>query len=338
MRIRVGTRKVPIPPLFILGVIGLIAVAIADTLLNPYIVSVISFIFLYMMLAVSLNITNGFTGLFSLGHPAFMGIGGYTAALLVFPAARKIHLLPNLPQWLSVQQWPFFPAILIGGLFAALVAFIIGYPVLRLKGHYLGVATIGTIFIMRVVFRNAEQFTRGSLGLNGIPFKSSIWWIYLFLVITVYVAWKIKFSSFGRALFAMRENEMAASSLGINVTSMKMIAFVVGAFFAGISGGLWAHLTTVITPDSFSVGLAFNIVVMVVIGGSGSITGSLVAAGGISLLIEYLRPLEEMLGLYGLGQIIISIALLLVLIFRVRGLFGTSEPKLLRNNSQRDIS
>jgi branched-chain amino acid transport system permease protein len=178
--------------------------------------------------------------------------------------------------------------------------------------------------------KNTEGLTRGALGLNGLGFLSSIWWIYLWLAITVYVAWKLKFSSWGRTMLALRENEMAASCLGINTTTVKIVAFVIGAFFAGISGGLWAHLTTVITPESYSLGLAFNLVVMVVIGGSGSISGALIAAGGISLLVEYLRPLEEALGMYGLGQILISVALLLVLIFRPKGLFGTEELSILR--------
>jgi branched-chain amino acid transport system permease protein len=282
-----------------------------------------------MILAVSLNITNGFTGLFSLGHPAFMSVGGYIAALLILPVTRKGFFLPDLPLWLANQEWAFFPAILFGGLIAAAVAVIIGYPVLRLKGHYLAVATIGTIFIIRVILKNTESYTRGALGLNGLAFHSSLWWIYFWLVITVYVAWKIKFSSFGRIMLALRENEMAASCLGVNSTSLKIMAFAIGAFFAGISGGLWAHLTTVITPESYSLILAFNLVVMIVIGGSGSITGSIVAAGGVSLLVEFLRPLEEASGLYGIGQIIISGGLLLVLIFRPRGIFGTSEPELL---------
>jgi branched-chain amino acid transport system permease protein len=319
-----------IPAMAILGILGLIFTAVADLMLSSYITSVISFIFLYMILAVSLNITNGFTGLFSLGHPAFMSVGGYVAALLILPVVRKEFFLPDLPPWLAVQQWPFFPAILAGGIVAALVAFIIGYPVLRLKGHYLAVATIGTIFIVRVILKNTEGLTRGALGLNGLGFLSSIWWIYLWLAITVYVAWKLKFSSWGRTMLALRENEMAASCLGINTTTVKIVAFVIGAFFAGISGGLWAHLTTVITPESYSLGLAFNLVVMVVIGGSGSISGALIAAGGISLLVEYLRPLEEALGMYGLGQILISVALLLVLIFRPKGLFGTGELSILR--------
>ncbi|MFA5514164.1 MAG: branched-chain amino acid ABC transporter permease [Sphaerochaetaceae bacterium] len=330
MRLKELNLRSKIPPMAVLGLIGLIFVVIVDKFLSAYITSVISFIFLYMILAVSLNITNGFTGLFSLGHPAFMGVGGYIASLLILPVFRKEFFLPELPQWLATQQWSFFPAIVMGGLIAAIVALIIGYPVLRLKDHYLGVATIGLIFIVKVILKNNEQYTRGALGLNGLEFKTSIWWIYFWLVITVYVAWKLKFSSYGRTMLGMKENEMACSCLGSNVTALKIMAFVIGAFFAGVSGGLWAHLTTVITPDSFSPSLAFNLVVMLVIGGTGSISGSLIAAGGISLLIEYLRPLEEALGMYGLGQILISVVLLFVLIFRTRGLLGSSELKFLQ--------
>lgn len=328
------TRKSIVLPILIAGG-GLLLVWLLSASFSNYVTSIVSFVFLNMILAVSLNITNGFTGLFSLGHPAFMSVGGYAAAILVMPVARKEFFLPELPQWLAMQEWGLLPAVILGGIIAALLAVVIGFPVLRLRGHYLAVATIGFIIIVEVMFRNMEDYTRGARGLNGLKAATSIWWIYLWLSITVFTAWKLKFSSFGRTLFALRENEMAAVCLGINSAWTKIFAFAAGAFFAGVTGGLWTHLTTVITPDSFSILLAFNLVVMVVVGGSGSITGAMTAAVLMTVVTEFLRPIEESSGLYGLSQILVSAALLIILIFRPKGIFGSAEPSFLVPEDQK---
>ena len=295
---------------------------------NDYILTILSFVGINIILAVSLNLTNGLTGLFSLGHPGFMSLGGYIAAILVFPAARKAMLLPDLPVWIANMQWHLFPALLLGGVFATIIAALIGFPVLRLKGHYLAVATLGFLIIVQVLITNLDKYTRGPLGLNGLPLLTNLWWVYLWVVITVYVCWKIKHSSLGRSMLSMRENPLAAECLGIDLTKTRILAFVLGAFFAGVAGGLWAHLVTVITPKSFSIILAFNLVVMVVIGGTGSITGSILAAGILTFMVEILRPIEEVLVVYGINEIIVSIVLLLILVFRPRGFFGSVEPLL----------
>jgi branched-chain amino acid transport system permease protein len=146
------------------------------------------------------------------------------------------------------------------------------------------------------------------------------------MVVTVYVSWKIKYSSYGRRMLAVREDETAAQCLGVNLFRTRVAALVIGAFFAGIAGGLWAHLVTAITPMSFSLILAFNIVVMVVVGGTGSITGSFIAAIIFSVLTEIFRPLEEALSVYGIGEILMALILILILIYRPQGLFGSREP------------
>ncbi|MFW6137906.1 MAG: branched-chain amino acid ABC transporter permease [Spirochaetota bacterium] len=315
---------------FITAGSGALVVFLMDSFLSSYLLSLVNFILINVILAVSLNMTNGFTGLFSLGHPGFMAVGGYTSALLVFPVAKKALFLPQLPGWLSTQQWPLFPALIVGGIAAAVISLIIGFPVLRLKGHYLAVATLGFIIIVQVVVTNMEDITRGPLGLNGLPALTNLWWVYVWVIITVYVAWKLKFSSFGRTMLAMREDELAAQCLGVPLAKTRIIAFAVGAFFAGIAGGLWAHQVTAITPNSFSVITAFTLVVMVVIGGTGSITGSICAAILITLVREALRPMEEASGLYGINQVLVSAGLLLILVFRPRGLFGNQEPIFMR--------
>jgi branched-chain amino acid transport system permease protein len=315
-----------------------ILVFVLRSTMNDYILSIVCFAGINIILAVSLNLTNGFTGLFSLGHPAFMAVGGYVAAILTFPVARKAMLLPSLPSWLAAQQWSLLPALILGGLSATLAAFLVGFPVLRLKGHYLAVATLGFLIILQVLITNLESFTRGPLGLNGLPMMTNLWWVYLWVVITVYVCWKVKHSSLGRSMLAIRENEMAAECLGVSLAGTRIMAFALGAFFAGVAGGLWAHLVTAITPTSFSIVMAFNIVVMVVVGGSGSITGATFAAVMLSLVAEFLRPLEENLEAYGISEIIVAIGLLLILIFRPQGIFGSQEPGFLIKPVQRPLN
>ena len=314
-------------PMLVLA--GAILVFVLRSTMNDYILSIVCFAGINIILAVSLNLTNGFTGLFSLGHPAFMAVGGYVAAILTFPVARKAMLLPALPSWLAAQQWSLLPALILGGLSATLAAFLVGFPVLRLKGHYLAVATLGFLIILQVLITNMESFTRGPLGLNGLPMMTNLWWVYLWVVITVYVCWKVKHSSLGRSMLAIRENEMAAECLGVSLAGTRIMAFALGAFFAGVAGGLWAHLVTAITPTSFSVVMTFNLVVMVVVGGSGSITGATFAAVMLSLVSEVLRPLEETMEAYGISEVIIAIGLLLILIFRPQGIFGSQEPSFL---------
>lgn len=297
-----------------------------NTMADDYLLAIVSFTGINIILAVSLNLTNGFTGLFSLGHPAFMAIGGYVTAILTFSIEKKPLFLPDLPQWMVPLHFSFFPALLAGGCCAALVSLIIGLSVLRLKGHYLAVATMGFLIIVQVLLNNAESITRGPLGLNGLEDFTNIYWVAGWAIVTIYICWKIKFSSLGRSMLAVREDEMAANSLGVNLFYTRNFALAVGAFFAGIAGGLWGHLITALTPGSFSLIMSFNIVVMVVVGGSGSITGSITAAIIFSLITECFRPLEENFGVYGVGEVIMSMILILILIFKPGGLFGTDEP------------
>ena len=308
--------------------LGIGFVVLARLRLDEYVLSIINFVGIYIILSVSLNITNGFTGLFSLGHPGFMAIGGYVTAILTFPVARKSMFL-ELPHWLAAVEMPFLPALIIGGVCAGLTALGVGLPVLRLRGHYLAVATMGFLIIVQVLITNWESVTRGPLGLNGLPALTNLWWVYPWLVVTIYVSWKIKFSSYGRRMLSVREDETAAQCLGVNLFKTRVAALVIGAFFAGVAGGLWAHLVTAITPSSFSLILAFNIVVMVVVGGTGSISGAFVAAIIFTLLTEVFRPLEEALSVYGIGEIMMALILILILIFRPQGLFGSREPGFL---------
>ena len=312
-----------------IGATALAAVALiwaATRSLDPYMLSIAGYIGINIILAVSLNVTNGFIGLFSLGHPAFMTIGGYLTAILVMEPERKAVMLKALPEVLVAQHWPFLPALVAGGLLSAAVAVVAGFPVLRLRGHYLAVATLGLIFIVQSFAVNLSGITRGALGLSGLSPLTNLWWVYLFVAITIYVCWQLKHSSIGRTMLAIRENELAAACLGIRVARTRVLAFALGAFFAGVAGGLWVHLVTLISPNSFTFILAFQLVVMVVLGGTGSLSGAVLVAIVLTVTTELLRPLEEAAGLFGASQMIVAIVVLVVLIFRPTGLFGTAEP------------
>lgn len=293
---------------------------------SGYGVTLAALVCLNITLAVSLQLTNGLTGLFSLGHPAFMTIGAYVAAVLGYPVARKSTMLFGLPETLANMQVPFVAAVMAAAFAAGLAAFLIGVVVLRLKGHYLAVATLGLIVIVQGLALNMQGLTRGGSGLSGIPRLTTIWWCAGLMIVVVMLVWRLKFSSLGRAMMATRENHLAAECIGIRTARVKLTAFVMGAIIAGVVGALMAHLITVVTPRSYGILLAFNLVVMVVMGGTGSITGAVMAATIVTLLGEGLKPLEEGMGLYGLSQMIVALALVLVLRFRPAGLFGSREP------------
>lgn len=305
---------------------------------SPYVTTLVAVMFINAALAVSLTLSNGLTGMFSLGHPAFMTIGAYVAAILTFPARRKASMLSDLPDFIASMELSLLPAALIAGIVGAIIAFLVGLPVLRLRGHYLAVATLGLIVIVQGLAMNWNGITRGGSGLSGIPRLSGIWWSFGFMVLAIAIAWRIKYSSLGRAMMATRENDLAAECTGINTVRVRMIAFVLSAFLAAVAGALMVHLISVVTPRTYSILLAFNLVVMIVIGGSGSIIGAVIAAFAITGLSEFMRPVEESFGLYGLSQVIVALSLIFVLYFRPQGLFGSGEPTFVRrylNGSRR---
>ncbi len=315
---------------YLIVLIGLLA--LADRSLNDYYLRILAIVGINIILTVSLNLTNGFTGDFSLGHAAFMAIGAYSAALLTLPIQYKSAII-GLPPWLKDFSLPFIVATIIGGLLAVLIAIFVGIPVLRLRGHYLAVATLGLMVIVRVVANNWQSITRGARGINGIPSLTNIWWAYGWAVVTIYVVWRLVNSPYGRAMIAIREDELAAATRGVRVFRTRLLAFAVSAFFAGAAGSLWAHQITAITPSSFSFLITFNVVVMLVVGGMGSISGSVIGAILMTLAPEFLRRIETILAvggnpLYGLSQIVVATTIILIMIFRRQGLMGGTELRL----------
>lgn len=262
------------------------------------------------IMAVSLNLINGFTGQFSLGHAGFMAIGAYVAA------AISLFLAPHAGG-LSDQLW-FLVALLSGGIAAALMGLVVGLPTLRLRGDYLAIATLGFAEIIRVVILNLDV-VGGARGLTDIPELSNAYWIFGTLAVTVWVINNLVYSIKGFALTAISEDEIATASIGISTTKYKVIAFVVGAFFAGIGGGLYAHLESYLNTNSFTFLRSFEFVAMVVLGGMGSLTGSIVAAAILTILPEALRGLDQY------RMIIYALMLIVLMLTRPSGIFGRRE-------------
>jgi branched-chain amino acid transport system permease protein len=289
----------------------------------------LSIIGVNVILAVSLNIVNGMTGQFSIGHAGFMAVGAYVAGVLSL--ALKEVALSGLPVAVSDQVF-LMVSLLTGGTAAALCGFLVGLPSLRLRGDYLAIVTLGFGEIIRVFVQNTDMFGR-ALGLSGIPQTSNLAMLGFWVFLVVLVARRIAGSSHGRSLWAIREDEVAAEAMGVDTTGYKVRSFVISAFFAGVAGGLFAHFVPIINPGSFTFVKSMEIVVMVVLGGLGSTTGAIVAAVFLTLLPEMLRSAFTSMGAEGslaqkVDQIrmpVYGLLLVALMLLRPQGLFGTRE-------------
>lgn len=282
---------------------GVVQFLITGMWLNDFYVDTLVLIGINIILAVSLNLINGFTGQFSIGHAGFMSIGAYVSAIMTY----------NF-------QMSFPVALLAGCVAAALAGLVIGLPTLRLKGDYLAIATLGFGEIIRIVWLNTE-YVGGASGMNGIDKLTNWTWTFFLVLITILVIQNIVKSTHGRAMISVRENEIAAEAMGVNVTKYKVYAFVVGAFFAGLAGGLTAHYFYIIQPTSFNFMKSFEILVFVVLGGLGSTGGVVLGTILLTLLFTYLQEYPE------LRMIIYSLILILTMIFRPQGLLGGFSAK-----------
>lgn len=323
--------------LLTIGAIGLILVGVgfAEAYLDAYVLRISNVAAIYVILGVSLNLINGFTGQFSLGHAGFTAVGAYTAALLYMsPALKEVNFFIEPLIWpLSVIQLPFPVALFAGGIVAAVVGLIVGFPCLRVRGDYLAIVTFGFSEIIRVLLNNLQSITNGPLGLKGLPTYTNLWWSVGIAIFTVIFVKRLVDSSYGRALKAIREDESAAEAMGINLFRHKTLAFVVGAFFAGVAGGLLGSLLMTLDPQAFQIFFTFQIVMIILLGGLGSITGSVVMGIAVAFLMEFLRAVESPMrvlgitipGIPGMRMLIFSIILVVTVVFFRRGLFGQSE-------------
>lgn len=276
-----------------------------------------------IILAVSLNLINGYTGQFSLGHAGFMAVGAYTAGVIT-------NQFTGSSPWLAEAIFP--AALLAGGLLAAVAGLLVGIPTLRLRGDYLAIVTLGFGEIIRVIIQNVDSIG-GPRGYSILHAWTNFFWTFSIAAVTVYVILALVHSTYGRGFIAVQDDEIAASAVGINPTKYKVTAFVIGAFFAGIAGGLYAHAKYFISPDGFGFMKSIEIVVMVILGGMGNTPGVILAAILLTLLPEGLRELGDIQNIPGITtdfplkwikdtrMVIYSLLLVVLMLTRPQGLF-----------------
>ncbi len=274
-------------------------------MISAYYYNLLILIGINIILALGLNLITGYTGQLSLGHAAFMSVGGYASGILTVKTGI-----------------PFLPALVIGALVAAALGFLVGLPTLRLRGDYLAIATLGFGEILRVTFLNLE-ITGGPFGLRGLAKETNGLIVFIATVIALVVIWSLINSRVGRAMIAIREDEVAAEAMGINTTRYKVLAFVVGAFFAGIAGGLYAHWFRYLNPASFGFMKSIEILCMVVLGGLGSTTGAVVGAATLTYAPEFLRSFFPVISEY--RMLFYGALLVVLMLLRPQGIMGTSE-------------
>ncbi len=326
--------------LFLISVLVIIFINYFSDLIDPYYHTIIIYIGINIILASSLNLINGFTGQFSLGHAGFMAIGGYLSiAVSTYYAPLLNSVFGNSA---IGQNISFLFLLIIGGISASIVGLIVGVPSLRLKGDYLAIVTLGFSEIIRVIiqgldFIGASQGYRGVYIYNNgvkslsmldnmnnvgftfysVPKYTNFFWTFLFVAVIVYFIYNLIGSTYGRGFIAVKDDEIASEAMGINTTKYKVIAFVSGAFFAGVAGSLYGHFNLYLNPEDFNFLRSFEIVVMVILGGMGSVPGVIIAAVILTVLPELLRSVAEY------RMIIYALLLIIMMLTRPQGLFGT---------------
>jgi branched-chain amino acid transport system permease protein len=295
----------------------LVQLAIEAQLLNAYQALILSYMCIMIVSSLGLNIIYGFAGQFALSHAAFMGLGAYTAAVIT--------------HYGGATPWMYVIALLGGGLFAGAVAYLMGLPILRLRSDYLGIATLGFGIIVKVLLENSDkviEVTGGARGMTGMAKLTTFLWAYAILLVAIIVARNLRFSSPGRACLSIREDETAANLMGINVVRYKTISFVLGCFYAGVAGGLYAHAYPLLHPRSFDFIKSFDPLLIVVLGGLGSITGTIVAGAAWVVILEGLRMVLPA-SILDWRYVIYPLLLVLMMLWRPQGLFGTNEAGIL---------
>ncbi len=281
-------------------------------ILNKYYIQLLMLAGINIIMTVSLGMVNGFTGQFSIGHAGFMAVGAYTSAMIT---TVWLHLG-------SVSPWIGYPvyilAILVGGLVAAGAGYLVGAPSLRLKGDYLAIVTLSANELIRTVIRVTDALG-GPRGLGGIPKFTNFETVFAFTVVSIILMRNYLFSSHGRSMKAIRDSEIAAEAMGIDTTRQKVFVFVFSAFFAGVSGGIFAHLLQFIHPDNFSFVKSLEYLIYLYVGGSESLSGAIIGPAIFTLIPELLRSLKQW------RMVIYPVVLILVMIFRTEGIMGLKE-------------
>lgn len=319
-------------------IISLWFIWFANSYFDEYSIHILNNIAIFIILAVSYNLINGVTGQFSLEPNGFVAIGAYVAALLLLDADAKSYqydIEDPYPFVLALHTTSFIFVLLAAGVISMLLALCLSIPVFRVRGDYLAIVTLGFGFIIRILAINNPEITNGSLGLNDIPQYSNLYWTGGAAILTVIIILNIIYSKYGRAMKAVRDDEDAAIAMGINTFKIKTMAFSTSAFFEGVGGALLACLLTSTSPDQFTFLLTFQLLIIIVLGGLGSTTGSIIGAVLVIGGAEWLRFLDESMNIFGfttpampgLRMVVFSLVLILVMLFAREGIMGKRELK-----------
>ena len=284
---------------------GLLMFLVNQGIIDNYILRIMKQVGIFVIAALGLNLILGFTGQFTMGHAAFMSIGAYGSAIMT----KNFNM-------------PFPIALIVGVILSAILAAVIGYPILRLKGDYLAICTLGFGEIVKVLIQNVD-YVGGARGISSIPTKTSFLIVFFGVALCYAILKNLIHSSKGRAIMSVREDEIAAEAMGINSTKYKMIAFIIGSSMAGLSGGLYAHFNTFIDPASFNFAKSIELITYVVLGGMGSLSGTVLGTTILIYLPEALRGLSSVFKDY--RMLIYAFLLVLMMIFRPQGILGTRE-------------
>ncbi len=310
-------RRWKIPVLLVGGLLLCILLP-AVGIINPYLNLVIKYIGINIILTVSLNLVNGYMGEFSVGHAGFMAVGAYVASILTVLV---------VPSWLNPYTFPL--VIILGGVVAGIFGLGIAFPSFRTRGDYLAIVTLAFNMIIKSALENLEVIG-GPRGFMGMEKLTSLWWVYVWVVIAIYLARNFVFSNFGRGVLSIREDEIASGLVSVNTRQTKVLTFVFSAFLAGIAGGLFAHELQFINPRSFTILKSTDMLVMVYLGGVGSLGGSILGATVYTLVLEGLRTVLQLLGISQEWRLVVApLMLIFLMLFRPSGIMGLREWKFL---------
>lgn len=301
--------------------------------LSSYYSSVFILFFINVILAAGLNLTNGITGIFSLGMAVFMGIGAYASSLLSLPAEVKEARIVDIPGWLAAIQLPFWLALIVSGIIAMVIAAFIGFVILRAKGHYLAVITLGLVVVIKNLLDNITNITNGAKGISGMEQYSTFPAVIIAALVIMFFLYRLKKSAYGRSMQALRDDEDAAASLGINYLKIRLMSFIISAFIGAAGGALWAHMMRAIAPSMFYFDETFSILEMSVIGGMSTLSGAIPGAAILTFLPQLLAGFETgftFMGIYipqitGLSAMVTSVLFILVITIRKGGIIRSSE-------------
>jgi len=307
----------------------------AQVAFDEYTVRIINNVAIFVILAVSYNLINGVTGQLSLEPNGFVAVGAYVTAILTLDADAMLYQfdLEDPAEWVLALQADFAWALLFAGIVSALLALALSFPVFRVRGDYLAIVTLGFGFIIKILAINNPHITNGSLGLNDIPEFSNLYWTGGIAIFAVLAILNIIYSKFGRAMKAVRDDEDAATAMGVNTFKTKTLAFCTSAFFEGVGGGLLAALLTSISPDLFTFLLTFQLLIIIILGGLGSTTGAILGTIFVMAGLEWMRFLDEPMNLFGfqtegtpgMRMVVFSLILIIVMLFAREGLMGKKE-------------